>query len=90
MGCYDRERVHFHFLTSHCPTGPNLQIKDSGCQEWLISGIYSPLIPWVRPRGFEEHCEMKSKVRQSRRREHLWSTALLSLEVSHCSACLEG
>lgn len=48
--------------------GPNLRIKEAGCQEWLISGISSLPIPWVRPRGLEEHPEVKGNVRQSRQR----------------------
>lgn len=46
---YYREQVHFHFLTLHCPTRPNLQIKDSGCQEWLFLAFPSYSFPGSGP-----------------------------------------
>ena len=54
-------RFTSYFLTLQCPARPNLQIKHSGCQGWLISGISSLFIPWIRPRGLEEHYKVKGK-----------------------------
>ena len=87
FGCYYRERLISIF--SLCPA-PNLRVRDLGCQEQLISGISSILIPWVRPRGFEELCEVKGKVRQSQQRSHVWGTTPFSLQVNHCKAWLKG
>lgn len=72
-------RFTSYFLTLHCPTRPSLQIKDSGCQEWLISGISSLFIPWIRPRGLEEHYKVKGKAGKDNiyRAQHcsLWKSA---------------